>query len=329
MPPALTARAHASPNIALVKYWGNRDDELRLPSNGSLSMTLGGLHTVAQVAFDPEATEDTLVIAGQAAAPAARERVSHHLDLVRTLAGHNLRALVDSSSNFPAGAGIASSASAFAAITLAATHACALELDATALSRLARRGSGSACRSIFGGFVEWQAGDGDTTSYAEPLAPPEHWPLVDVIAVVSQAPKPTGSTEGHGLAASSPLQAARVADTPRRLSACRQAILQRDFAALADVVELDSLMMHAVMMTSSPPLLYWQPSTLIVLHAVAEWRRHGAGVCATVDAGPNVHCLCAPGEASSIRDNVQDLPGVDLVFVCPPGEAARVEPGAR
>jgi diphosphomevalonate decarboxylase len=174
--------------------------------------------------------------------------------------------------------------------------------------------------------VEWQAGDGDETSYAIPLAPAEHWPLVDLVAVVSQAPKSTGSTEGHRLAATSPLQAARVADTPRRLSACRQAILQRDFAALSEVVELDSLMMHAVMMTSSPTLVYWQPATLTVLRAVAEWRSQGAGVCATVDAGPNVHCLCAPGQAAAIKPRLQDLPGVDIVFECPPGEAARLLP---
>ncbi len=326
MPPALVASAQASPNIALVKYWGNRDDNLRLPSNGSLSMTLGGLHTVARVAFDPAATVDTLVIDGQAAHPAARLRVAQQLDLVRAAAGHDLRARIDSSSNFPSGAGIASSASAFAAITLAAAAACGLALEAAALSRLARRGSGSACRSIFGGFVEWIAGDEDESSYAIPLAPGEHWPLIDLIAVVSQSPKSTGSTEGHRLAASSPLQAARVADTPRRLSACRQALLVRDFAGLAEVVELDCLMMHAVMMTSSPALVYWQPSTLTVLHAVAEWRRQGIEVCATIDAGPNVHCLCAPGQASVVKAKLQDLPGVDLVFECPPGEAARLLP---
>jgi diphosphomevalonate decarboxylase len=328
MPPALTATAQASPNIALIKYWGNRDDELRIPSNGSLSMTLGGLHTTSRVTFDPAATEDTLAIDGQDAPPDAARRVSHHLDLVRAAAGHNLRARVESSSNFPAGSGIASSASAFASITLAATAACGLDLDPRGLSRLARRGSGSACRSVFGGFVEWQAGDGDPTSFSVPLAPSEHWPLVDLIAVVSRASKAIGSTEGHRLAVTSPLQAARVEDTPRRLSACRQAILQRNFDALAEVVELDSLLMHAVMMTSSPPLLYWLPSTLTILQAVAGWRSSGSSVCATVDAGPNVHCICAPGEAQALRTKLQQLRGVELVLECPPGEAARILPDA-
>jgi diphosphomevalonate decarboxylase len=329
MPPALTATAQASPNIAFIKYWGNRDDALRIPSNGSLSMTLGGLHTAARVTFDPTATEDILVIGGQAAPAHAARRVSAHLDLVRAAVGRDLRARVESSSNFPADSGIASSASAFAAITLAAASACGLPLDDRALSRLARRGSGSACRSVFGGFVEWQAGDGDATSFATPLAPPDHWPLIDLIAVVSRTSKKTGSTQGHRLAATSPLQAARVQDAPRRLSACRQAILQRDFDALAEVVELDSLLMHAVIMTSSPPLQYWLPSTLTILHAVTEWRRSGAGVCATVDAGPNVHCICAPGEVEAVRAGLQELHGVELILECAPGEGARLLPGAE
>jgi len=324
----LTATAKASPNIAFIKYWGNRDDALRIPSNGSLSMTLGGLHTTARVSFDPAATEDTLVIGGRRAAAEATRRVSAHLDLVRAIARESLRARVESSSDFPADSGIASSASAFAAITLAAVAACGLQLDVGALSRLARCGSGSACRSIFGGFVEWQAGDSDATSFAVPLAPPDHWPLTDLVAVVSQASKNTGSTEGHRLAATSPLQAARVHDAPRRLSACRQAILQRDFEALAEVVELDSMLMHAVMMTSSPPLQYWLPSTLTVLHAVTDWRSRGVGVCATVDAGPNVHCVCAPGEAEGIRGRLQEVHGVELVLECQPGEKARVLSGA-
>jgi diphosphomevalonate decarboxylase len=323
----LTATAQASPNIALIKYWGNRDDSLRLPSNGSISMTLGGLHTTARVTFDPGAVADELLMEGHPAPEEANRRVTQHLALIRAAAGMPLRARIESAGNFPSDSGIASSASAFAAITLAAADACGLSLDGPALSRLARRGSGSACRSIYGGFVEWQAGEEDASSYAVPLAPSTHWPLTDFIAVVSQAPKKTGSTAGHQLAGTSPLQVARVADAPRRLAICRQAILQRDFAALAEVTELDSMLMHAVMMTSSPPLEYWLPPTLTILHAVAEWRSRGLGVCATIDAGPNVHCLCAPGEEGRIRDGLQSLPGVLRVLEAPAGEGARLIPG--
>lgn len=321
-----SATAEASPNIALIKYWGNADNELRIPTNGSISMTLGGLSTVTRVTFESGLAHDILLIGGQAAHQPALDRVSRHLDLIRELTGTSLRARVDSTNNFPGGAGIASSASAFAALTLAALAAVGSQNDTAAQSRLARRGSGSACRSIYGGYVEWHAGGTDARSFATPLAAADHWALVDLVAVVSRNPKPVGSTDGHRLANTSPLQTARVADAPRRLALCRQAILHRDFDALAAVVELDSQMMHAVMMTSSPPLLYWLPSTLAILQAVAEWRRAGAAICATIDAGPNVHCLCAPGEASAIGPRLRAVPGVEMVLECPPGGAARLLP---
>lgn len=318
-----TAAAIAHPNIAFIKYWGNRDHALRLPANGSISMNLAGLETRTVVTWD-EGEEDRLWLNGLLVEGAAQQRVTAFLDIVRQLAGFHLRASVRSENNFPAGAGIASSASAFAALALAATAAAGLDLDAVALSRLARRGSGSACRSVPGGFVEWLAGSGDKDSFAVSIAPPEHWPLVDVIAVISMAHKETGSTEGHALAATSPLQAARLADTPRRLEICRRAILQRDFEAFAEVVEQDSTLMHAVMMTSSPPLFYWQPTTLAVLHAVRRARQGGLAVCATVDAGPNVHLICEKESAPAVLQLLGDIPGIQQVYLAPVGEGARL-----
>lgn len=319
-----TATAEASPNIALIKYWGDVDHALRLPANGSISMTLGGLSTVTRVTFDPTIDRDSLLLGGEPAGPAALERVARHLDVLRAHAGLDGHARIESTNNFPSGAGVASSASAFAALTLAALTAAGIAESSESLSRLARRGSGSACRSIMGGFAEWRAGTGDADSFATQLAPGEHWALVDLVAVISAAPKAIGSTEGHRLAATSPLQAARVADAPRRLAQCREAILRRDFDALAEVVELDSLMMHAVMMTSTPPLLYWMPTTVEILQAVASWRRGGLGVCATIDAGPNVHCLCEPGAAPAVEGALASVPGVERVLACPPGGPARV-----
>ena len=160
----LTATAIAFSNIALIKYWGNRDDTLRLPSNGSISMNLDGLETRTCVSFDPLLPADDLTINGMHSSRIALERVSQVLDVVRRKAGINLFAQVESESNFPAGAGIASSASAFAALALAATKAAGLDLAEAELSRLARRGSGSACRSVPGGFVEWAAGTSDADS---------------------------------------------------------------------------------------------------------------------------------------------------------------------
>jgi diphosphomevalonate decarboxylase len=318
-----TASAVASPNIALIKYWGNRDDTLRLPANSSISMTLGGLETRTAVEFDPGLDDDTLTLNGTPAPPDSHERVRRHLDLIRHLAGLHERAHVVSQANFPTGAGIASSAAAYAALTLAACTASGLDLGPRELSRLARRGSGSAARSVFGGFVEWHAADGDEESFAEPLVPPDHWRLIDLIAIVSWEAKNVGSTPGHALARTSPLQEARLADAPRRLAECRQAIVARDFDRLATVAEQDSNLMHAVMQTSVPPLLYWEPRTLTVMQSVSSWRSLGLSVFYTIDAGPNVHCLCPAEIASEIASRLHGLSGVLDVLSCPPGEAAR------
>jgi diphosphomevalonate decarboxylase len=319
-----SAVAAAHPNIALVKYWGNRDDILRLPQNNSISMTLGGLHTVTRVHFRDGLAQDAVALQGRPAATAETERVSRHLDLVRQQAGVATRADVASASDFPIGAGLASSASAFAALTLAAVRAAGLDLSPTDLSRLARRGSGSACRSVFGGFVEWFAGQGDETSYAAPLAPSDHWALVDLVAIVSTAPKDIGSSEGHRLAATSPVQAERLRGVQARLTACRAAIRERDFPALARVVEEDSDLMHAVMESSTPPLHYRLPVSFALMAAVREWRAAGQAVCYTLDAGPNVHCLCPAAEAPALEQRLRHFAGVVQVLTAGVGEGARL-----
>ena len=319
-----TATAISCPNIAFIKYWGNRDQEMVLPANGSISMNLEGLFTRTRVTFDPDLEKDELLLNKKETGEQELRRVSAFLDLVRSMSATNLCARVESSNNFPTGAGIASSASAFAALALAASKAAGLNLSEVELSRLARRGSGSACRSVPGGFVEWQVGEDDASSYAFSLAPAEHWALVDCIAVVSTAHKSTGSSAAHSLADTSPFQAARVAGAPARLDQCRRAILERDFAALAQVVELDSNLMHAVIQTSDPPLLYWQPATVAVMQAVQEWRQDGYPVCYTVDAGPNVHVLCPADHASEVIRRLAQMPGVGQVLSAQPGGPARL-----
>jgi diphosphomevalonate decarboxylase len=323
---SLSATAVANPNIAFIKYWGNRDDALRLPASGSISMNLGGLQTRTTVSFQPSLPLDELIINGREVTGSALERVGCVLDLVRNIAHLDARAEVLSENNFPSGAGIASSASAFAALALAASAAATLELGERELSRLARRGSGSACRSILGGFVEWQPGTRDEDSYASSIAPPSHWPLADCIAIVSATRKSTGSTQGHALAPTSPLQAARIADAPRRLDVCRRAIRDRDFAALAEIVELDSDMMHAVMMTSRPPLHYLTPASVEVISRVRSWRRAGLQVCSTVDAGPNVHIICPETHIGEIIERTREIPGVTDVLSAPVGGPAQLLP---
>ena len=322
MQPKFSAIAH--PNIAFIKYWGNRDDALRLPLNGSISMNLSGLESRTTVQFDEALEHDTFELNGEFQSSASLQRVSQFLDYVRRLVGSTSYARVSSTNNFPTGAGIASSASAFAALALAASKAAGLDLDQKDLSRLARLGSGSACRSVPDGFVEWLPGEDDASSYAVSIAPKEHWDLVDAVAVVSQEHKPIGSTSGHKLAHTSPLNAQRVLDAPERLKNCRDALLERDFARFADVVELDSNYMHAVMRTSNPPLVYWEPATEVLLWQVWQWRKQGHAVCATVDAGPNVHVLALKNELEWLREALVELPGVKNVLVGESADGARL-----
>ena len=322
-----TAVAH--PNIALIKYWGDRDPDLHIPANGSISMNLEELLTRTRVTFDSALEHDQFSLDGRPVKGAGLERVSSLLNKVRKMAKTDHRALVESHNNFPTGAGIASSASGFAALSLAACNAAGLELDEKALSRLARTGSGSACRSIPAGFVEWQAGTGDEDSFAFSIAPAKHWDVVDCIVLVSQEEKPISSRMGHALAHTSLLQTMRVADAPRRLDICRSAIGELDFDALAEVVELDSNLMHAVMFTSTPSLLYWQPETVTVMQAVQAWRKASLPVCYTIDAGPNVHVLCPGDAAGEVTHRLHALPGVIRVLMAHPGgPAARVSDGS-
>lgn len=320
----LTASAQASPNIAFIKYWGNRDAALRLPVNGSISMNLEGLLTRTTVSFRPGLGLDELTINGRPVTGKGLERVSLILDLVRQSAGVTFRAEVVSENNFPTGAGIASSAAAFAALALAATTAAGLAWPESAISRLARLGSGSASRSVPSGFVEWKMGTGDQDSYAVSIAAPTDWDLADCVAIVAAGHKTTGSTEGHGLAPTSPLQAGRVADAPRRLEVCRRAIVARDFTALAEIIELDSDIMHAVMMTSQPQLFYWKPATLAVMETVRSWRRDGLQVAYTIDAGPNVHVICPQTESGQVAALLREIPGVLDVLQARVGGPARL-----
>jgi diphosphomevalonate decarboxylase len=319
-----TTTATANPNIAFIKYWGNRDNSLRIPMNGSISMNLDGLFTRTTVSFQPSLPYDELIINGHEVAGAGRDRVSYILDIIRGMAKLNERAEVMTENNFPSGAGIASSASAFAALALAGSKAAGLALSERELSRLARRGSGSAARSIPGGFVEGQAGTSDEDSFAFSIAAPAHWNLVDCVAIVSLSHKKTGSTEGHSIAPTSPLQAARVADAPRRLEICRSAILNCDFDSFASIVELDSDMMHSVMMTSTPALHYWKPASLEVMDRVRSWRSEGIPACYTVDAGPNVHVICPETEAHILEKRLREIPGVENVLVARAGGPAQI-----
>jgi diphosphomevalonate decarboxylase len=317
------ATAIAGANIAIIKYWGRASTEPLVPLNNSISMTLDDARTVTTVVFSPSQDHDTLTLNDAPASEAATARVSRHLDRIRARAGVETRARVVSRNSFPAAAGVASSASGFAALTVAAANALGLDLTPQELAALAREASGSASRSILGGWVEWVA-DAPDEACIRQLAPADHWDVADVIAIVSREAKPVSSLDGHTRAATSPLLQARVASLGRSLRESRAAIARRDLALLGAIAERDALSLHAVAMTSEPGILYWQPGTLEVMHAVRSWRQEGLPAYFTLDAGPNVHILTTAEHRDAVAERARALRGVRGVLVCGPGKGARI-----
>jgi diphosphomevalonate decarboxylase len=318
--PKVTVRTGS--NIAFIKYWGVSDPALHLPLNSSISMTLADAHTTTTVEWtEPgQLDSDEISLDGQRLDQHAAFRLSQHLDRIRSIANIDTRARVVSQNNFPMAAGIASSASGFAALSVAAAAAAGLDLTQVELSRLARLGSGSACRSIFGGFVLWDQGVDDATSVARQLFPPSYWDLYDVVVVVSRAEKAVSSKGGHDLAHTSPLNLARVAALEPALAGVQSAITARNLAQLGTIIEQDAIMMHAVMMTSTPSLFYWKPETLAVLQAIRHWREsEGLEVYFTIDAGPNLHLICESSSLQTLQQKLATLSGIQDILICRPG----------
>jgi diphosphomevalonate decarboxylase len=308
----MKAHARARSNIALVKYWGKADGRLNLPAVGSISITLDALWSDTSVEFDAAYRADELTLNGQRR-PEHLARVTACLDILRGLARVNAYARVVSQNSFPTGAGLASSASGFAALVGAAAAALELELSARELSIIARRASGSAARSIFGGFVEMHVAkraDGED-SFAEPLLAAEEWPLDVVVAITATHEKDVSSGSGMTRSAeSSPYYRAWVDTHPADMAAARSAIGARDFAGLGAVAETNCLKMHAAAMAASPPLLYWNGATVECLERIRALRREGCPVFFTIDAGPQVKAVCAPGARNTVRAALAEVPGV-------------------
>jgi diphosphomevalonate decarboxylase len=238
------------------------------------------------------------------------------------------KAKVVSETNFPVDAGLASSAAGIASLTLAATKAAGLELGERELTILARQGSGSASRSIPGGFVEWFRGQQENglDSFAESIASKDHWPEFRIIAcIVSENKKPVGSRAGMSQTVETcPYYSASVESATRDLDVVRSAIKSRDFQALGSAAELNCLKMHATMMTTNPPLIYWTPQTLEVINAVRSWRKEGIPCYFTIDAGPQVKVLCLENEIKELAEKLESLEGVIRTVSCRPGGGARL-----
>jgi len=308
----MKAGARARANIALVKYWGKADDKLNLPAVGSISITLEALWSDTSVVFDPACAADDFTLDGTRR-PEQLERVSACLDILRDMAGVTTRARVESRNNFPTGAGLASSASGFAALVTAGAAALELRLPPRTLSIVARRGSGSAARSIFGGYVEMHVAtraDG-SDSFAEPLLAAEEWPLEVVVAITAAGEKSVSSRRGMTRSAqSSAYYPAWVETHAADIAAAKAAIASRDFMALADVAEASCLKMHAAAMSARPALLYWNGATLDCVHRIRALRARGVPVFFTIDAGPQVKAVCRPEARAAVLAELEQVPGV-------------------
>lgn len=295
-----TRTAHAHPNIAVVKYWGKRDLPLNLPAVPSLSVTLDRFRTTTTVTWGIGEPKDVVVLNGQAADAGTQQRVSAFLDLV---SADRPRCQVVSDNNFPTAAGLASSSSAFAALALAADAAAGTGRSQDALSALARQGSGSACRSLWGGWVGWRLGErtDGSDSHGLPLAPQRHWDLSVVVAIVNAGPKKTGSRAGMNRTQQScPYYSAWVSTAPADVNEGRAAILARDLPRLGTVMEQSTLKMHATMLTTIPSIRYLRPGSLAAIQVVEDLRRQGVSAWYTMDAGPNVKVLCESRDAQTV-----------------------------
>lgn len=311
-----TARAHT--NIALIKYWGKKDAALMLPYTSSVSLTLADFYTDTTVTFDADLTADQFELDGRSQ---PTTKISAFLDQVRALAGTKAYAQVASANHVPTAAGLASSASAYAALALAASSAAGLNLSPHDLSRLARRGSGSATRSIFGGLAIWHRGIDDATSYAEAL-PATTLPLRMLVVMVDAGRKPIGSRRlMANTVATSPYYPAWVEHNEAAAQAMVQALAANDFTKIGELTEESSAQMHAAIFASHPAFTYFQPATIEVWQAVQAMRTAGIPAYATMDAGPNVKILTLAPYVAAVK---AALPAGLTVTTTAAGPAARL-----
>ncbi len=316
--------AIAQPNIALIKYWGKRDVARNLPAVGSISITLRELHTRMHVVFDDALEADALTV-NDAPDEKMLPRLSACLDRV---AGPNRqRAMIASHCNFPIAAGLASSASSFAALTVAAAHAAGKSLTTAELASLAGQASGSAARSLLGGFVELtNTSDGIAV---DALCDADDWRLAVVVAITETGPKAVGSTEAMEISRkTSPFYSNWLDQQAADLDTARAAIHDRDFDGLARVAEHNCLKMHSIMWASRPPMVYWNAATMRCLETVRSLQARDLGVFFTIDAGPQVKAVCLPEHAADVEAALRATQGVEDIMASGLGAGARLETGA-
>jgi len=323
----MKATALANANIALAKYWGKRDKELILPQNGNISMTCDGMTTTTTVEFSDKYKEHTVIINDEEFQKDEKD-IHGHLDRIGKLAGIKQKARVVSESNFPVAAGLASSASGFAALTVAATAAAGLKLSPKESSTLTRQGSGSACRSVFGGFVEWYRGEmsDGLDSYAESIVDKNYWPDFRMITtIVQKSKKPVTSRAGMAQTVETcPYYEGWLKTVTDDLKSVKEGIKERDFEKVAQAAEHNCLKMHALMITTKPAIIYWIPATMEIIQSVIRWREESLECYFTIDAGPNVKVLCLEKDEKEINKKLLNLEGVIETIICRPGDGAKL-----
>ncbi|MGQ0507000.1 MAG: diphosphomevalonate decarboxylase [Myxococcaceae bacterium] len=322
----MKATATAHPNIALVKYWGKRDEALILPHQSSLSVTLAPISVTTTVRFGADV--DEVEINGRRAQGSERNRVVQLIDEVRAQAKQKLGpAQVVSKGDFPAAAGLASSAAAFAALALSARTAAGLDSNLKETSVLARRGSGSACRSVQGGVCIWRRGEraDGADSYAEQLVSEHHWPnLRLVVAMVNREEKDVKSRDGMRSAVeTSPYYPAWIKDAEQEVGRAAELVKKKDLEALGELSERNAWRMHATSFSADPPLCYLKPKTLELIQLLPEQRKKGVPVWFTLDAGPNPVLLTDDKNMLAVETLARAAGALEVV-VCTPGGDARL-----
>jgi len=312
-------KARAYGNIALIKYWGKRDEKYILPMNSSLSLTIECFYTETEVAFSGSFDEDQFYLDDTLQDESATRKISSFLDLFRKAANIDMKATVKSTNFVPTAAGLASSASGFAALAAACNIASGLNLDLRELSMYARQGSGSAARSIYGGFVEWQRGTDEKDSYAIPVDDAK-WDIGMVVVVVNSNKKEVSSREGMKRTVStSPFYKIWSNKAEEDVKEAKLAIKNRDFERLGLITERNGLMMHATMLGANPPILYWEPDSVLAMKMVRELRNEGIACYFTMDAGPNVKILCRLSESNKIKEKLMEAFDEERIIVTGPG----------
>ena len=316
-------------NIALIKYWGKRDQDLILPYNNSISMTVDGLYTRTTVDFGEQYEKDTFILNNKKVEVDSveyKKYIGRFLSIVRDKYGVDLKVKIMSENNFPTSAGLASSASGFSALSTAINSALNLGLNSRELSVLSRLGSGSSSRSIYDGFVEWKKGEMDdgSDSYAEQII--EDWPSFRmVICITDEKEKKIKSRAGMAQSVStSPMYGGWLSSIDRDLNSMRNGLMEKNFSVVGRIAEENCLKMHAVMMTTKPSIIYWNDITLKIIKSIIDWRENGLESYFTIDAGSQVKIICMEKNMGKIIENCKKIKGIKDIIIAKPGKGSKI-----